>query len=165
MQGADLTWAQMQGATRAGATIRSAPARVADLRGNPDLTQEDLSSLVGDASTLLPDKPDPVSGEPFFVCTCWTADPPDFAILLGRVAHSGIDEAKVRDPGFGLFCAPGTTPQKTGTPWPLDRDPPWGAQGLEEAPWDYYVRAKDWARTQPTRGPCPPPEPAPAGTP
>lgn len=145
MEGADLSGAKMEGANLFRAKFKSAnwagsindgsPAQFADIRGGVDLDQSRLSSLIGNAATLLPETPD---GEPdLFVPSCWLEEPPGFEQLLAA-STSGLlapSEEELRDPDFGWFCAPGAVPMKTGTPWPVDQPPPWEQAGMEVEDW------------------------------
>ncbi|MEX0349777.1 MAG: pentapeptide repeat-containing protein [Paracoccaceae bacterium] len=121
MQGADLRRAHMPGTVWAG-DIWSAPAHVADFRGSDSLMQDRLSSLIGDEYTLLPDTPDPATGQPLFIPSCWVEEPEGWSILAENLGRNGFSEDDVR---ADLLCKPGARPRKTGTPWPVDQPPPW----------------------------------------
>ncbi|MDP5216594.1 pentapeptide repeat-containing protein [Ruegeria sp. 2205SS24-7] len=119
--GADLSFADMRGADWAGGTS-AALAQSADIRGSDSLTQVRLSSLIGDARTLLPDTPDPGTGQPLFIPSCWVSEPEGWSVLVENLSPSGFSEDDMR---ADFLCKPGTRPQKTGTPWPVDQPPPW----------------------------------------
>lgn len=121
MQGADLRNAKMQEALWAGG-IRTALAHGSDFRGSANLPQVHLLSLIGNARTLLPDMPDPDTGQPLFLPSCWAKKPEGWPILVENLSRFNVSEDDMR---ADFLCKPGTLPQKTGTPWPLDKPPPW----------------------------------------
>lgn len=146
MAGADLRGVDLQSVQWWDVTMRASPAHLADLRDARNLTPDRLSSLIGNAATLLPD----VSGTPEmapFVCTCWIADPTGLVYLIIHFALKGTTIAELR--------APDKVPRKTGTPWPLHREVPWGAQRHGEGFGGYENRRDGWNDAQSDRGPCP----------
>jgi uncharacterized protein YjbI with pentapeptide repeats len=152
MEGAVLSGARMRSASWAGATCGASSVQFADLRGGSDLDQSRLSSLIGNAATLLPDTPD---DEPdLFVPHKWASEPPGFDRLLATLTRLGESEQDIR---ARYLCAPGEVPRKSGTPWPLDADPPWGAQGPDEDDYAYMRRKETWADAQPLGDPIDPP--------
>lgn len=131
MQGTDLRRANLQSAEWLGASIAASPSHSADFRGGTGLAQAQLSSLIGDARTLLPDRPDPDTGELPFVPSCWPVEPEGWDILVKALSEKGggrylsrptMTEEQMR---AAFLCPAGQLPRKTGTPWPLDRAPPW----------------------------------------
>ncbi|MCA8880691.1 MAG: hypothetical protein KDA73_12230 [Rhodobacteraceae bacterium] len=114
------------------------------------MSQSGLSSLIGNARTLLPERLE--DGSMPFVCSCWATDPPgidDLIALFGDRYDTSESELRKLD----WFC-PGRRPRKTGTPWPLDSEVPWGAQKDGESASDYRIRRAEWAAAQPDRGYC-----------
>jgi uncharacterized protein YjbI with pentapeptide repeats len=129
MEGADLRWAQFQSAAWSGATIGASPAHAGDFRGGTALGRSGLSSLIGNAATLLPETLD--NGSLPYVCSCWATDPLGVENLIALFERNGTSEADLRDPGRGWFC-PGESPRKTGTPWPLATPLPDEMEGWEK---------------------------------
>lgn len=149
--GTDLSGAQMGNANWRNVENSSNIARAADLRGIDGPDQVLLSRMVGNAATLLPETPE---GEPnLYIPSCWAADPPGFEQLVAGYARYGFIEDDLRDRAHGHFCASGEVPRKTGTPWPVDAAPPWGAQGVDESDRDYRRRVEAWAAAQPPGDP------------
>ena len=146
LEGAFLVWATLRRANWAGGTNNGCPAQFADLRGGEGLDQSRLSSLVGNAATLLPDDPPGL-----YVPHKWATEPPGFDRLLANPARYGFWDADALR--AALVCGPGEVPMKTGTPWPLNAPPPWGAQTEGEYEWEYQQRVEAWAAAQPLRGP------------
>ncbi|MBU3029789.1 pentapeptide repeat-containing protein [Paracoccus marinaquae] len=122
MQGANLGWAGLQSVKWQGAKGSASLAHSADFRGSTGLMQELLSTMIGNPETLLPDTRDAATGESLFVPSCWPFEPKGWHVLVGALARNGMTEERMR---AEFLCAPGEAPRKTGTPWPLDRDPPW----------------------------------------
>ena len=137
-----------------GASLTGSLAHGADFRGGHDLSQRSLSSLIGDAATLLPDTPDLATGQALFVCSCWTGEPYWIRRLIALFERRGVSASDFRDPKRGIICAEGEAPQKTGTPWPFDRIPAWDQQHADESDADYATRVADRERLQ-NRGDCP----------
>ncbi|MCA8879789.1 MAG: pentapeptide repeat-containing protein, partial [Rhodobacteraceae bacterium] len=158
LEGADLVRARLEGANLVGAVFKSAnwaevtndacPAQFADFRGVTDLDQARLSSLVGNAATLLPDTPPGL-----FVPHKWATEPPGFDLLLAEPSRYGFESAD--DLRAAFLCGPGEVPLKTGAPWPVDAAPPWGAQEAGEVEWDYLERIDAWAKAHPPTEPVP----------
>lgn len=155
LQGADLTEAQVRGTNLSWADFRAAkwanvsgggcPAHFADLRGAKNLAPSLLHALVGNAATLLPDH-----SPGLYIPHKWAKEPPGFDRLLDMLAGSGGDRREVR---AQLLCASGEGPMKTGTPWPLNAPPPWGARAEGERDDAYRRRVIAWTAAQPLRGP------------
>jgi uncharacterized protein YjbI with pentapeptide repeats len=132
LEGANLREARIVGASLVGANLRSAKwvgsqiqasvASGADLRGGEGLTQSLLSLLIGDDRTLLPDAPDPDTGQPVFLWSCWATEPEGWSTLVANLGRLELTESKTRE---AFLCAPGEVRRRTGTPWPLDEPPPW----------------------------------------
>ena len=158
LEEADLVRARLEGANLVGAVFKSAnwaevtndacPAQFADFRGVTDLDQARLSSLVGNAATLLPDTPPGL-----FVPHKWATEPPGFDLLLAEPSRYGFESAD--DLRAAFLCGPGEVPLKTGAPWPVDAAPPWGAQEAGEVEWDYLERIDAWAKAHPPTEPVP----------
>lgn len=147
MEGAVLSFAWMANANWARATNDASLAHFTDLRGGIALDQAHLSSLIGNAATLLPEVPD---REPaLYIPSCWAADPSGFEHLVEGFARRGYSADELRDLGFNFFCAPGEVPRKTGTPLAVDGDLPWAAQADDESDFDYWRRIEDWTAEQP----------------
>lgn len=144
MQGVDLVEANLARADWYDTFSNGNPVGYADLRAAGYLDQSKLSTLTGNAATLLPE---PSDGEaPLYVPSCWTADPLGFDALIASLVRVGMSEESIRDPIRGWFCASGERPAKTGTPWPLDRDPPWVEEGIERWEWIFREDAKRRAK-------------------
>lgn len=90
------------------------------------LTQAQLDGFIGDAGTLLPDRPPRDTGEPFHVWTCWTQPPEGFEALVARDTLVRLGLKTEDDLRQEWLCPQGTRPQKTGTPLPLDAPRPEG---------------------------------------
>jgi uncharacterized protein YjbI with pentapeptide repeats len=119
LDGADLRWAGFRGARWSGADLAAAPAHYADFRGARELSQAQLDGLVGNAGTLLPDRPAPDTREPFHVWSCWPEPPEGFDELVARLSANNPQSApQLR---ASLLCPDGEAPRRTGTPCPLDR--------------------------------------------
>ncbi|MFV0360620.1 hypothetical protein, partial [Tropicimonas sp.] len=92
------------------------------------LTQYMLSSMIGDGATLLPNVPDAETGELPYVLSCWSDEPIGWDTLVITLKFErdwfdgNMSEGDIHDE---FRCAPGEVPKMTGTPWPLNRDPPW----------------------------------------
>ncbi|WP_424990843.1 pentapeptide repeat-containing protein [Fluviibacterium sp. S390] len=108
-------------------------AQFADFRGGKFLDQSRLMSMIGNAATLLPETPE--GDAELFVPSCWLTDPPGSESRAAIYANRGLSKKRIRDPANGFFCAPGTVPMKTGTPWPVDRPPPWQQAGMPVEDW------------------------------
>ncbi len=121
LKGADLSRAQLVGAKWAGAAW-SAPAHAADFRGGINLRQDRLMSLIGSPDTLLPYLEDLNWEDQLFIPSCWETMPKTWTVLVTNFSRHYISENELRE---WFLCQPGTVPQKTGTPWPLDQPPPW----------------------------------------
>jgi uncharacterized protein YjbI with pentapeptide repeats len=80
LEGAHLVGARLTSAEWAGAHFAAVPAHSANFAGGRDLTQLQLSQVVGDADTILPR--DAETGEPLHVCSCWTEPPATLEQLL-----------------------------------------------------------------------------------
>lgn len=156
MHGIDLRRTQAQSSTWTRASIQGSLAHNADLRDAKNLRNDRFSPLIGNAATLLPNLSGPPEMAPF-VCTCWTVDPPWLKDLVAILDRNYITEAELRNPDFGFFCDPNEEPRKTGTPWPFDREVPWGINSDGEGDWHHDRRRDAWAEAQPDRGPCPVP--------
>ena len=147
LEGADIRWAGLRSANWAGA--KACLAQFADLRGGGDLDQARLSSLIGNAATLLPETS---QGAPdLYIPHKWAAEPPGFFRLLANPKRYGFSDADALR--AAVICGPGEAPMKTGTPWPLDSTPPWGAQAADESDWSYFKRIEAWAAAQALRQP------------
>lgn len=151
MEGAVLTGTRMMNVNWASASTNASLAQFADFRGGLGLDQARLSSLIGNAATLLPEAPEGQAD--LYIASCWADDPPGFEHLVAGQARHGLSAAELRDPSRGFFCAPGEVPRKTGTPWPVDADPPWGAQGTSEDDVSYWQRMDAWAKNRPSGDP------------
>lgn len=128
----DVEWARYAPLTSAlhGADLRRAPIA--------QETQAALSTTIGDARTLLPERT--LDGSSPWVCTCWT-NLPEHWNAGETVDLGGLTK---------ILCEDGTSPLKTGTPWPKDKQKPWG----DFPPWS--IEARTWAarpENQPT-SPC-----------
>ncbi|MFV0386242.1 pentapeptide repeat-containing protein [Paracoccus sp. (in: a-proteobacteria)] len=129
--GADLRGADFKDASWEDAEVSSSVAHSADFRGGIGLGQQHLSGMIGDERTLLPPANLWAEGDDLYVPSCWETEPEDWATLV--LAHSprGMNTDRLRqtmtedEMRAAFLCAPGEVPQKTGTPWPLDREPPW----------------------------------------
>jgi uncharacterized protein YjbI with pentapeptide repeats len=102
-KGADLRRAQLEGATMHRVLLAGA-----DLRGVTGLTQAQLETAVGDATTLLPYPPS-ATGEKLYVWDCM---------------KTSLQIAFLPVWGTNPFCRADQEPKKTGCPWPEDKDPP-----------------------------------------
>jgi uncharacterized protein YjbI with pentapeptide repeats len=147
LDGADLGTARMAKSNWNGASTRATLVPYTDLRGGVDLDQARLSQMIGNAATLLPVTPE--GDADVHIPSCWAADPPGFEHLVTAQARYGLSETDLRDPARGFFCPPGEVPRKTGTPWPVDTDPPWGARVPGESDRDYRQRVAAWVAAQP----------------
>ncbi len=129
----DLRWADLRSVNWTDSVIIGIAAHSTDFRGGLGLDQSRLMSLIGNAATLLPEMPD--GRAKLFVPSCWTTDPPGSESRAAIYANRGLSKKRIRDPANGFFCAPGTVPMKTGTPWPVDRPPPWQQAGMPVEDW------------------------------
>lgn len=153
--GADIRFMQASGTDWAGARITAAPLHGTDLRGVISLTQEQLSGLIGDRRTLLPERLS--DGRVPWICSCWLTDPEGTETLLELAQRTNVSEADLRGRRFGFFCAAEQKPRKTGTGWPADTAAPWGTRSEGESAFDYSNRIENWATIQPPPfEPCPP---------
>ncbi len=130
MQGASLARTSLNGtvliqtdlrSTQWEGPVGSAVAQAADFRGSPSLSQDRLLEMVGNEYTLLPVN-EGDSGEALYIPSCWTSEPGGWDLIKEVSKRNGLDESAVRSQ---FICAAGTLPRKTGTPWPLDKSPPW----------------------------------------
>lgn len=121
----DLSDSRARGSVWSRTALSLSLVQGADLRGAKSLSQDQLKTTVGNIWTLLPDTPDPITGAPLYVCSCWHPETPGVAAAL-RTAAAGRTSSLAAH-----LCKPGETPQKTGLPWPADRPPPWGDPNQE----------------------------------
>lgn len=113
----NLMHSQWRGARLDRAALSAAPAHFADFRGLQGWEPEQFSQLIGNGRTLLPETQP--GSEPPRICTCWAYTAP---------TPRGV----TRDPPSHWFC---NSPVKTGTPWPLDVNPPWENDNDEAVLW------------------------------
>jgi uncharacterized protein YjbI with pentapeptide repeats len=146
LERSNVRWADLRLTNWAAVTIDACPAQSTDFRGGRNLDQARLSSLVGNAATLLPDDPPGL-----YVPNKWATEPPGFDRLLAKPSHYGFRSADALR--AALIFGPGEVPMKTGTPWPLDAPAPWGAQSDGEDDDAYRQRIEAWAAAQPLREP------------
>ncbi len=133
LEGANLKWArlevanlssaQFQSVEWAGAKILNSPAHSTDFRGAKNLTQGQLETVIGDKHTLMPmaDK----GTDALFVWSCWDGEklPDNFQKIFAgqRLRWETIEDTRAK-----YICPEGTSPQPTGTPWPLNKPRPAG---------------------------------------
>ncbi|MEM8569687.1 MAG: pentapeptide repeat-containing protein [Pseudomonadota bacterium] len=129
MEGADFMGAQMEGAILIGANLKSAdwtranvrsPAQSADFRGGQRILQKQFDQMIGDTETLLPDFPEPVSGEPYYIPSCWPESPSILEDFLSNLPENVFVFLTAEDARSEFLCRSGQEPQRTGTPCALD---------------------------------------------
>jgi uncharacterized protein YjbI with pentapeptide repeats len=114
--GTDLRYADLRESKWAGASIGPSLAQFADFRGARDLTQAQLEDLIGNADTLVPDRPSD-AGAPFYVWSCWQEPPPDLDRIIAAGSLGDAGSAALR---ATFLCGPDNPRRKTGTPCPVD---------------------------------------------
>ncbi len=124
MEGAVLSGADFRNANWAGASNRASPAQFADFRGGQDLTQAQLDHFIGNAGTLLPDRPNE-HGEPFHVWSCWDTPPPGLDAIVTTAAGRFADDADRAELRRQFLCGR-HAPIRIGTPLPVDAPRPPG---------------------------------------
>lgn len=101
------------------ARISAVIVHYSDIRGGK-ITQEILEKLVGNKATLLPD--DNAETQATWVNLKWKSEPLHYTTLVETRKRLGLRSDLVREvfekgqPKSGL---------RTGTPWPLNENPPW----------------------------------------
>ncbi|MCO4824050.1 MAG: pentapeptide repeat-containing protein [Amylibacter sp.] len=123
LEGTNIRKARLQSSDWKNTTILSATAHGADFRGAVNLTQEQLEFVIGDEFTLLPEPQFGTVG--LGVWSCWSTLklPNNLEGLLKNIKRpwETLEQTCAK-----YVCPKGTSPQKTGTPWPLDKPRPKG---------------------------------------
>ncbi|MEM1363458.1 MAG: pentapeptide repeat-containing protein, partial [Pseudomonadota bacterium] len=152
LQGAKLRDAQLQGANLGGADLTSTNwtaaqataslVKFVDLRGATGLTQGRLSSLIGNAATLLPEVLD--DGSKPVLYDRWETEPEGFEALVENLKRLGENEAETRK---AYLCEDGQKPRQVGIPLALDADPPWGPHPPNSDEAREWVKQQESARS------------------